>query len=108
MAKFEIGCMWEGGAWEIAVDYECSAYGGGDPCKHCHGEHEKRHIRHHDGSHYFERVWTCPRVVIAWNEGGHNTTGVCLDCILEGAATLIATPPGVSDEGAAWAMEARG
>ncbi len=27
--------------------------------------------------------WIVPRVVVAYNEGGFNSTSVCLDCILE-------------------------
>ena len=75
---FEDGCMWEGGDWKIVTDYECSEWGGGLPCKHCYGEEIKAS----------ERIWFCPSVVIATNEGGYNSTGICLQCIIEAAATL--------------------
>lgn len=80
------GCMWEGGAWEIRFDELCSEYGG-KPCRHCHSQHTVVHERP-DRSTYDEVKWTCPRVVVATNEGGHNSTGVCLDCILEAARAL--------------------
>lgn len=80
--EFLEGSMWEGGPWEIEYDHECSKNGGGRPCKHCHGERIVIHERS-DKSTYPETLWTCPRVVVAYNEAGHNSTGVCLDCILE-------------------------
>lgn len=86
--KFESGCMWEGNPWEIVTNYVCSEYGGGEPCKHCHSKTDKVLTRA-DGTKYIKPEWICPRTVIAKNEGGYNTTGVCLDCILE-AATFIA------------------
>ena len=70
--KFDEGVMWEDNPWTIETDYKCSEYGG-TPCRHCYDE----------GSTYLERTWICPRVVIAKNEAGYNSTGVCLDCILE-------------------------
>lgn len=82
---FAKGGMWEFEDWEIALDCECSQYGGSKPCEHCHSERDKVHTRSIDDSQYVERVWICPRVVIARNEGGCNSTGVCLDCILEAA-----------------------
>jgi len=72
--KFEEGAMWERGPWEISFNTKCSRLDGGKPCKHCYstealcGERE---------------AWICPRVVIGNNEGGLNSTGICLDCILE-------------------------
>lgn len=87
--KFKNGCMWEGGPWSIKNNVECSEWGSnkdGD-CKHCHSKKTKTHSRT-DGSTFIEQVWICPRVVVANNEGGFNSTGVCLDCILEGASGL--------------------
>lgn len=85
---FTEGCMWEGGSWHIDVNHEGSAHGGGEPCKHCRDIHDKVHTRSWEDSTWTERVWTIPRVVIAFNEGGYNSTGVCLDCILEAAGRL--------------------
>lgn len=84
--EFDNGCMWEGDPWKILIDFECSGYSG-RPCKHCHSIHDKIHTRR-DESQYVEKTWICPRVVFALNEGGHNSTGVCLDCILEAAAVI--------------------
>jgi hypothetical protein len=85
--EFKNGCMWEGGSWEIHLNYECSELGGGEPCKHC-GPITIKENQRFDDSIWFEKVWICPRIVVAANEGGYNSTGVCLDCILEAAATL--------------------
>jgi len=81
--KFDEGVMWEENPWMISTDYECSAYGG-NPCKHCHPSTPKIHTRS-DGSTFEEQMWICPCIVIAYNEAGYNSTGVCLDCILEAA-----------------------
>ena len=80
--------MWEGSPWIIEFDFECSAYGGGEPCSHCHSDREITHTRYHDDSTYTERVWICPRIVIAYNEGNFNSTGVCLDGILDAADSI--------------------
>lgn len=79
--KFSTGCLWEGGGFEIAIDCEVNE-SSGDICKHCHSKETKVHKRH-NGTTWDEIVWRCPKVVIAYNEGGHNSTGVCLDCIIE-------------------------
>ncbi len=81
--KFTEGCMWEDG-WEVWFDQEIRYT---EPCKHCHSDHIKTSTRH-DGSTYETRVFICPRVIIAFNEGGHDSTGICLDCILEAVKTL--------------------
>ncbi len=82
--KFSEGGMWEYAEWEINYDVECSSYGGSEPCRHCGSTYHVDKYRS-DRSVYNknELLWVCPRVVVASNEGGYNTTGVCLDCILE-------------------------
>ena len=84
---FEHGCMWEGGEWIIDIDHECSSFGGGMPCKHCHSKQTKHKPNAYGGT-YSQEVWICPTVIIAANEGGYNTTGVCLQCVLD-AAKLV-------------------
>lgn len=74
-----LGDMGEGYAWEIRFNQTITY--GGEPCMHCHGDHRKRNKRH-DGSVYYVREWICPRTVVSFNEGSHNFTEVCLDCIL--------------------------
>lgn len=82
MNKFQEGCMWEDG-WRIENNSKCSEFGGGQPCKHCHSIERIVHIRRGGDSQYIEGTWICPRVAIAFNEGGNNSTGICIDCILE-------------------------
>jgi len=81
IVKFNIGGMWEEKEWEI--HYGCWIYEGDDyKCPHC-TEREIVRTNRSDGS-FFETVYVkCSRVVVAVNEGGYNSTGVCLDCILE-------------------------
>lgn len=86
MKKIERGGMWEDSEWEIHFDEECS----GDKdmmCPHCHSFRVLVKPTAYPPRTYDWPVFICPRVVVARNEGGCNTTGVCLDCILE-AATL--------------------
>jgi len=86
--EIQDGCMWEGGSWIIDFDHKCSEYGGGIPCKHCHSIKTETRNDAYGGQH-LKQVWICPRVVIAKNEGGYNSTGVCLDCILEAAEKIF-------------------
>lgn len=79
--KIKSGGMWEEKKWEIRLN--CWVYEGGKvKCEHCVDDITERIFRS-DGC-YFDTIYTkCPRVVVAINEGGCNSTGVCLDCILE-------------------------
>jgi hypothetical protein len=75
------GVMWEENPWKIEFEHECSE-NGGSPCRHCHSFDVIIHKRT-DGSTYSEKVWICNRVIVVRNEGGCNTTGLCLDCVLD-------------------------
>ena len=79
---FELGGMWEFPHWKVLLNYECSEDVGGKPCKHCI-RHTMEINTRYDGSGYTLFKWTCPRVIVADNEGGYNSTGICLDCVLE-------------------------
>jgi len=92
---FKDGCMWEGGDWEISLNHECSENGGGVPCKHCYGEEVKHRVSAYN-SGYTEKIWICPSLVIAKNEGDCNSTGVCLQCILEAGEALSHLADGFS------------
>jgi hypothetical protein len=85
MAKFEFqdGCMWEEDEWEIVTDCECSGLDDDALCRHCHSEQKTEH-----GAGVL-KAWICPAVVVAYNEGGHCSTGVCLHCILEAAEKAL-------------------
>jgi hypothetical protein len=83
-----IGSMWEEYPWEVHYDEEvgdCSSTF--IPCPHCHSKREKVHTTW-DKTTYSSTVWTCPRVVVAMNEGNFASTGVCMDCIIAEAAKL--------------------
>ena len=82
------GCIWESGNWEIAFDEDIEENNNGSPpCSHCIDRHIHLHTTFY-GDTYEKVRWLCPRTVVAWNEGGYNSTGVCLDCILEAAGKL--------------------
>ena len=90
--KFNDGCMWEGNPWFIETDYQCTASVGNKsevPCKHCHSDQIVDKPRSPNvGGTYQMRQWICPRIVIAMNEGSYNSTGICLDCLLEAASSI--------------------
>ena len=80
---FDRGGLWENTEWDVQFDVECAAT---RRCTHC------RPTTPAISPIRGERV-RCPRVVVAINEGGHNSTGVCLDCIIEATATLRESAP---------------
>lgn len=67
--KFDLGGVWEDSAWRIEYDAEVE-----------HPSSDQERCPHAVGHEY---KWLVPRVVVATNEGGFNSTGVCLDCILD-------------------------
>lgn len=73
--KFSEGGMWEEREWTIEVNEPIRK---SNICKHC----TKMSV---DNPRYdkFLSTWLCPFVVVGINEGGHNSTGICLQCILE-------------------------
>lgn len=79
--KVASGCMWDGPEWEIHTNAECSG-DPGDMCRHCLPVQTVTNTRG-DGSTWLSHIWVCPRVAVAENEGGCNSTGICIDCILE-------------------------
>ena len=70
--RFETGGLWAELWWRIEKDYEVKLE---IPCPHCELSSQ-------------QDVFICPWVVISVNEGGYNSTGICLLCILEAAKGL--------------------
>jgi hypothetical protein len=84
---FEIkeGGLWEEKGFEIISNYEISGDDDGSkPCRHCHSPHKIIHTRSWDLSEWEAIEWICPFVITATNEGGNNSTGICLYCLLDG------------------------
>ena len=84
---FSVGGMWEFSEWKIIFDYNVQEWPNIIPCKHCYNKHNQVNLRS-DGSSYIDKVFVCPRLIYIENEGGCNSTGLCLDCVLEVAQTL--------------------
>jgi hypothetical protein len=84
--EFKIGGMWECPDWHIELDHTTSGVEA-DMCPHCR-DLRNEPFQRSDGTAVDWWVFTCPRVVVAFNEGGYCTTGVCLDCILDAAKGL--------------------
>lgn len=99
--QFPVGGLGEDETWEIHLDAtQRDTNGFFRPfgfCRHCHSPRLET-LGTHPGAIAYPAV-TCPRVVVARNQGGHDCTAVCLDCILEAAAGLppvgdpAASPP---------------
>lgn len=104
--EFDIGGVWDDSEWRIFYDDEADSYisirEGQDSlppspkrCPHATNIREDPPVVHPgdpergvvDVTEVVTR-WVVPRVVVATNEGGYNSTGVCLDCILDAAKTL--------------------
>lgn len=78
---FNEGVMWEDNPFQVRINDECNE-NSGSPCKHCHSHQEKTH-KNTFGVTYIEKTWICPVVIVVTNEGGYNSTGLCLDCLLD-------------------------
>lgn len=87
---FDVGGMWEGPEWYIDQDRTVEISSMIRPCKHCHSPRLSQ-TSIFGGVPYDTSVVTCPWVVIATNDAGYNSTGVCLQCILEAAEQLGVT-----------------
>ncbi len=71
------GGLWEG-PWELTTNVVV-----GSPCPHCRPFMSRPGWNYPSGWSWDDAQFVCPRVVVAYNEGGMCTTGTCLDCILE-------------------------
>lgn len=80
---FEKGSMWENYPWEIQYNVEVGT-DCGNVCSHCSAPYWRTTHRS-DGTFFSTKYVKCPSVVVAHNEGHCNTTGVCLQCIIEAA-----------------------
>ena len=79
--EFTIGGMWEFSDWKV-VHNEKISYFDGPACKHCYGKKTETRTNCKGGTYPVGTIY-CPRVIIVKNEAGFNSTGLCLDCVLE-------------------------
>lgn len=78
------GGLWQYQEWEIHHNKEITRWQGLNPCEHASDIYTRKHPGHGSSPETLEH-WTVPRVLVAYNEGGYASTGICLDCILEAA-----------------------
>ena len=71
------GGLWDDDEWELRHDVVVRS-----SCPHT-VRTDDYVIHSPDGKVHRLAQWICPRVVVAYNEGGYASTGVCLDCVLE-------------------------
>lgn len=81
-----IGGMWEESEWKILFNTEIDAEGI-TPCKHAGPVYTSSNPNAF-GGFYMTSHFRVPRVVVVRNEAGFNSTGACLDCILDAAEAL--------------------
>lgn len=79
---FEEGQLWEDYPWMIIINEETDK-----KCRHSKNERIKRTQNYQSDSYWEKTVWDND-VVIAFNEGQYNSTGVCLWCILDAVDNL--------------------
>lgn len=79
---FEDGSIWENYPWQISINEKCDNFIGNEPCKHARNIRSAEKIRS-DGSIYWSGLVWEDDVIIAFNEGKDNSTGICLWCVLE-------------------------
>ena len=78
--SFDEGALWEDYPFEIKTGDIIES--DKQPCKHCSLIGEETKYSYDKTYNWIERKWKCPTVVILLNEGGYNSTGLCLDCLL--------------------------
>jgi hypothetical protein len=71
------GSLWEGPSFEIHTDYILSNYE--EHCRHCRGPFTRELLTNKLVPEYY----ICPVVIVAHNEGGYNSTGLCGLCVKE-------------------------
>ena len=78
--KYDKGGLWEE---EIKIAYDYPIYEADKSnCPHLGPKYIVRNYFINDN--YFDRIYAnCPRVILAKNKSGCNSTCVCLDCILK-------------------------
>ena len=86
---FNIGGYSEDTEFTIIKNYEARIDSDRDKCKHA-GDTITRVWRRYDGYEKDEYFCVIPNVVLAFNEGGHNCTYVCADCINEALESMKA------------------
>lgn len=82
--RFEVGGLWDLPSWELVTDELVDGLNDGKPpCPHAKDHTVTVITSSYNGYSYEKHRWTVPRVIIAGNEGGSCSTGLCLDCVLE-------------------------
>lgn len=79
--KFEVGGIWDDPDWSLIVDSEENdRYG--NLCPHAIFVRQEKDYK----------VYRMPAIIVAHNQGRHDSTGVCLHCVLEGAKKVGVIP----------------
>ncbi len=99
--RWPVGGLWEDDEITIEFDVPVSRLVGGSiyarlgrdfgaPCPHAMSV--SREPAKDGGRDCEQESWTVPRVVVAHNEAGHASTGVCCDCLADALASHQSDP----------------
>lgn len=82
--KFPIGGLWEDQDFTLKLNFHYSSYCTSYvPCEHATEIETSLHEYYYNRPPEVVRNWIVPRVVIGMNEGGYNSVGICVDCIMK-------------------------
>lgn len=79
---FNDGSIWENYPWDIVINETCDDFISNAPCKHARNLRSAKKINSYGETYWSGNAWET-EVVVAYNEGKYDSTGVCLWCILE-------------------------
>ncbi len=93
------GGLWECDSWHANFNVKLGESDDFDLCPHAImiGRDDPRFevSTSHDGRDIsWAKQWVIPRAAVQYNEGGHCSTGICIDCILDAERNgLLILPP---------------
>lgn len=76
--EFEVGELGEGSSWRIELDSQLLNNGDSKPCPHAHSFRIDTSYGTKEKPYGF---WTIPASIVCSNEGGYNSTVLCLECL---------------------------
>lgn len=83
ISTHDLGEYSEGYNWKVVENYIAWISDDEEICEHASKRVVKTKI--FNGKEHYRVEAVIPKAVVAYNEGGHNGTAVCLDCIKEKA-----------------------
>ncbi len=88
------GGQWEGDSWEVQFNVHMQENEPFELCPHAirlERIDPRFNVRtSSDGRDLTWKIqWIIPRIAVAYNEGGHCSTGICIDCIADALPKIL-------------------